>query len=135
MIRRTEPDRKALPMHTTLRALAAPTLHPPPFYRRLPTQLMLAALIPIALASVLISLPLIEGRRTQLLSQELLRAQQSVQTTELLAAERIRSATLLLQLLAERPEVTAPTSTGALAETRAYRGAGALPPWASGQRS
>ena len=90
-----------------------------PFYRRLPTQLLLAALVPIALASLLISLPLLEGRRTQLLAQELLRARQSVQATELLAAERIRSASLLLQLLAERPELL-PAAPATLAQTRAF---------------
>lgn len=106
-------------MHAALPAPVAPPLGMPPFYRRLPTQLMLAALIPIALASLSIGLPLIEGSRSQLLTQELLRARQSVQTTELLAAERIRSATLLIQLLAERPGAIAPMSPGALSQTRA----------------
>lgn len=107
-------------MQSSLPAAVLPPVSAPPFYRRLPTQLMLAALIPIALASLLISLPLIEGRRTQLLAQELLRARQSVQTTELLAAERVRSASLLLQLLAERPGASAPATPGALTQTRAY---------------
>ncbi|HMQ31969.1 MAG TPA: ATP-binding protein, partial [Chloroflexaceae bacterium] len=59
----------------------------------------------------------IEGRRTQLVAQELLRARQSAQATELLAAERIRSATLLLELIAEHPGAAAPT---ALSQMRAY---------------
>jgi signal transduction histidine kinase len=107
-------------MYPALPAPGAPRIDVVPFYRRLPTQLMLAAIIPIALASLLISLPLIEGRRTQLLAQELLRARQSVQTTELLAAERMRSATVLLQLLAERPGAAQPATPGALPQLQAY---------------
>lgn len=83
-----------------------------PFYARLPAQLMVAALLPIILVSVLIGVPLIEGRRAQLLKQEHLRAEQAAHAAELLYRERLGFATLLATLLADRPVLIQSLSAG-----------------------
>jgi PAS domain S-box-containing protein len=74
-----------------------------PFYNRLSVQLMLAALLPILLVSLVIGVPLIDGRRAQLLAQEQLRAEQAAQNAELIYRERLAFAQLLARLLVDSP--------------------------------
>lgn len=89
--------------------MTAQTALPPPegrrarFYQRLSAQLVFVALLPILIVSVVIGVPLIEGRRAQLLAQERLRAEQAAQTAELIYRERLAFAELLARLLADRP--------------------------------
>lgn len=70
--------------------------------QRLPVQITVAALIPIMLVSLAISMPLIAGGRAQLRDLSHLRAVQAGQTTELLAQEQIRFAARLINLLADQ---------------------------------
>ncbi|NTU80880.1 MAG: HAMP domain-containing protein [Chloroflexales bacterium] len=85
--------------------------HPQPL-TRLRVQLLWAALLPVLLVSVLLTWPVVELRRSQLLEQARMRTLQAGRSSELLIAERLGFAELLASLLADRPALTRALAAG-----------------------
>jgi PAS domain S-box-containing protein len=69
---------------------------------KLQVQMLLTALLPVLLVSTLLTWPVIELRRTQIMEQAKLRMLQAGRSSELLIAERLGFAQLLIGLLADR---------------------------------
>jgi signal transduction histidine kinase len=78
-----------------------------PAVQRLSVQLALVAVVPILLVSGAISVPLIFAQRDQLREQAQLRLVQASRMTDAITTERLAFATLLADLLADRPVLTA----------------------------
>lgn len=90
------------------------------FYHYLSFQLMLVALLPTILIGSAMIVPMISERREQLLDQERLRALQAGRTMDAIYAERLGFATLLIELLSNRPVLVETIQEGNLEGIAAF---------------